>query len=344
MSEALHVIGQIAAYIAVLIVVYLLYMAIVPILSFSVYFQWWNKWSSGMGDPASCFDMLSLAYYEKFMLYYRLRTQLLPAESAFANPSWAILIKSIMFGGAIEYTTNSNAPSDGSYADFYYVYPKDLCISIVPAEAQDTAQISSVIGQDNFPSGSERGKWQDLILSWAGVDSNSDEWNDFLAGTGSKNYGELVSASTWSSSKNNFLFTKYQIPVDSPVVIAYVTNFAMYNGDTMYPALLQFLLGGGTGSGGWWGFCQAGGEFGGRGYAEISRQLWADEVVSQYSNPSAHSDGCGGASAIGTIALTAVTTGALALMAPVTGGASIALAAGLATAGGVAGAAQAGCF
>jgi len=334
MSKALHIAGKIAAYVAVIIVIYLLYMAVIPILSFSVYFEWWNKYKPSPA-PASCFDMLSLAYYEKFKLYYNIRTALQPAESAFADPSWAILIKSIMFGGAYGYTTNDKAPSDAK-ADCYYVFPKDLCVSIIPDAPQNPATLSG------FPDATDRVGWQNLMLKWGGVSDGIDnqDWKDFLGGASdAKPYNQIVLSDPWVNDINNFLWTKYNIPADSPMVIAYLTNFAEYNGDNMYPALLQFLLGGGTGSGGWWGFCQAGGSFGDRGYAEIARQIWADEVATMYNNPSSSTAGCGSTSGIASIATSAISMGGIGLM---TGNPFAA--AGLAVVGGVAGAAQQGCF
>lgn len=333
MSETLKIIGIISAYILVLLIVYLLYMAVIPVLNFSVYFEWWNKHKPKETVP-SCFDMLSLAYYEKFMLYYHLRTQLLPAESAFADGSWVTLIKTIMYGGAVDYTTNPDA-GDNSPNDYYYVFPKDLCVSVIPETMQsDTSK--------SWPKGSKRSEWQDIMLKWGGVSngtSNSD-WIKFLGGDQTKTYSDIVNATEWQNNIDNFLWTKYQIPADSPMVVAYLTNFATYNGDTMYPALLQFLLGGGTGAGGWWGFCQAGGNFGGRGYAEISRQIWADEVVGKFTNPSKAKPSCGSASTIGTIATSALTIGALGFM---TGGGALAVG-GLTVLGTGVGFLQSGCL
>ncbi|MBL4898202.1 MAG: hypothetical protein JKX76_01015 [Colwellia sp.] len=299
MTDALlkkSLIGNIIFYTCIVILIYLIYQMIVPILDYQVYFNWWNT-NKGDIDPQSTFDMISLAYYESFMLYYQIRTLLIPAQSSFQHTSWAILIKTIMTGGAIGIVEGGQ------------VTPKDLCVSIVPDVPVNTSELSA------YPT--TNSTWKPVIQKWAGI--SDDDLASVIAGTMA--YSDAINTNTWNnnnndSTNNNFFWVKYAIPVDSPVIIAYLTNLSSYNGDPLYPSLVQFLIGLGTGSGGWWGFCQVGGSFGDRGYAEISRQLWSDDIPSNFSDTTTVSNSCISAGNLSSAATSGISLGVMGAMIP----------------------------
>jgi len=84
----------------------------------------------------------------------------------------------------------------------------------------------------------------------------------------------------WTSTSDNFLYQKYGIFADSPIVIGFLTTWTDdENGQPLHGHLLFPLLGmAGASTAGWVGFTDAGDDFGGWGASEMFTQLYSKDV------------------------------------------------------------------
>ena len=281
--------------VGVLVLVYLVFKIFTPILEFKVYIDWWAQYG-GKKYPG-CIDMVSLAYWQNFPLYYYIRNLSQSSTKKFESSSWVYFITSLMFGGAI------GIVPDG------VVTPRAICESIIPeyppsVEGKKWPTAIFCPGKcDDDPWGC----WKCLISHWGGVTISEDP-------------KEFKFTAKWTEENpDNFFWNDYAMPIDSPMMEGFLTNWAEdVNGQPLYPDAILPLISkkAGIASSGWWGFLQ---QLGGNvTYNEIKRIVWADIVPGNFANPSARKN-CGSAASQASSMM---------------GGANMALAAGMLVGGG----------
>lgn len=244
------------------ILLYLIVNIFTPIIKFKPISDWWNQ--EDPDEKYRDFDLVSLAYWEYFPLYYYVRILTSSERYRFESNAWVYFLTSLIYGGGKDLVPGG------------WVTPKSICEAIVPIDWKPTN------GAD--PGTMSISDWKTMIGGWGITWSNSP-----------KKY--TYDANKWTQSKDNFLSGTWAIPGDSPIVKAFVTNWSTdENGDPIYPSAMEPLLGfkNGISSGGWYGFLQSGDGFKGMGVFEIKRQIWADSVPGQFGKagiPSSCSSG-----------------------------------------------------
>lgn len=238
----------------VIAVIVIAWLILYPILLYIDWYQWWNKY-----DPKRqyrCFSPVAISYYKNNAILYWIYNYLLtPGPNQFKYDWWVIFIGGIISGEAVEINTGGLCT------------PRTLCHSLVPDSPPYT--FFPGIGQRWPQSESE---WKPVIMSWLGfttVPTEASGWNP--------------NSTTWNV-RDNFLAT-WGIPPTSPAVIGFITGNSTFNGDKIWPGTLNPLLGlfssDGLNFGGWFGFLQQGGNFGGFELLEAQRAIWSTEPIPQ---------------------------------------------------------------
>ena len=292
------------------IVLILLYITISPLLLYKDWFQWWNKY-----DPKkkyNCMSIADIAYFQKNLILYKIKTLFDAGNKTFTHDWWIYFMTAFMYGGAV------GIVPDG------YVTPKSLCESIVP---------------DKYPSNLPGGfgnDWPITIDDWKTL---IKLWGNIQIDNVNQKYTSNVKA--WQSAPNNF-FNTWGIPVDSPIIIGFLTNWTTYNGEAIYADYLHPLLGiqDGLRAGGWMGFLQAGDNFGDRGLVEADRLIWSNDQPPQSIINGRDKNKCN----VGDVANNAINMGLAGFMAGGDSPASPFLALGFGLIGALTSAGSHGCF
>jgi len=248
----------------ILIIILIIWFFLYPILYFIPWYQWYRIHDPG--NNYSCFSIASIAYYEYNNIAYRLLNLLTPPTFQFKYDWWVLFISGIMAGEAVDIVANGICT------------PQTLCDSLIPYEYPLTV----------LPGTGRRWpitvpEWQNLILNWTGmsqVPSDPSGWQP--------------NVDTWQSAPDNFL-NAWGIPPNSPAVIGFVTNWSSFNGDVIFPNVLNPLLGikqGPVALGGWFGFLQQGDNFGTYGLDEANRVVWSTEIPVNIANSQSSTTGC----------------------------------------------------
>jgi hypothetical protein len=274
-------------YLIYLIVLYLFVQIFIPVLKFNTISNWWK-----LHDKDDLYskqlDMISLAYWENFPLYYYLRILTTSERFRFESDSWVYFITSLIYGGGKDLVPGGK------------VTPYNLVVSLVP-EGYKLSKTYGTIDRATDPKTFSIAIWRDLITQWGAIKINDK---------GTKTY--TFDLDTWKANPDNFLYHDWSIPIDSPIIKAFVTTWSTdEGGDPIYPSALEPLLGfkNGLSSGGWLGFLQAGSGFKDMGVFEIKRQVWAISVPPNFSKSSSPpKGGCGSASSIASMATEGIST------------------------------------
>lgn len=254
-------------YLIFFIVLYLIFSIFSPILKFKPIMNWWSQ-----EDPDNLykdFDLTSLAYWEYFPLYYYIRVLTSSERYRFESDSWVYFITSLIYGGGKDLVPGG------------WVTPRMICESIVPIDWKtgDGKDASSLSIND----------WKTQLTNWGNIKIDNTH----------KSY--TFDRDMWTKSTNNFLSNVWGIPVDSPIVKGFLTNWSTdESGDPLYPSAMEPLLGfkNGISSGGWYGFLQSGQGFKDMGVFEIKRLVWADSVPNQFNKSGQPTQQCSSASSI----------------------------------------------
>lgn len=282
------------AILEILFIIVIVWFFISPLLVFMPWYKWWRQY-----DPdhqSNCFSLSAIAYYKYNNIAYRLLNFITPPRNQFKHDWWVIFIAGIMVGEAIGIQSNGICT------------PKSLCVSLIPTDYP--TGILPGLGRQ-WPTNVDQ--WRNILLSWTGmgaIPSDPSGWNP--------------NEDTWNNNPDNFL-ARWGITPNSPAVIAFITNWGKYNGDTIFPSSLEPLLGisGAAGLlyGGWFGYLQQGDNFANYGLDEANRNIWSDEIPENIAKNQQDAASCSGASiaqgALGTgmggaFAGAAIITGPLA--------------------------------
>ena len=277
-----------------LLIFWLIWMAIAPLLSFQPWFSWWRSHDGGKYSKW-CFSFVKLSYWKYFKIYYSIGQFLSGADSSFKNPGQAQFIMMLLTSYAVDIVT------DG------HLTPKALCNSIIPdtliSGSYPSADTLNIIksciewNSNDWPDVSKTGKeqgiqmWQYIIASWGGAGTSSITWDkqNFKCNTGNTP-NTSGNFEAWVSAPDNFLYTWYGIKYDCLAIRAFLSEQAtLPNGNPLYKTTIEIMLGFVTASGwtpgGWWGMLRSltGSDW---DYGEYQRIFWEDEVPTIHTMPS----------------------------------------------------------
>jgi hypothetical protein len=235
------------------IIILIVVIYITPLIQFQSWYDWWNTYDPG--NKYKCFSLTMMAYYKYSYIAYESYKLVTPLPNQFTYDWWALFLSSIMAGEAFGIVPNGLCT------------PKTLCESLIPGDYP----INPLPPNNVRAWPTTENEWTNLLMAWLGFTSiplHEDDWKPDLK--------------KWSDP-DNFL-NKWGIPADSPAVIAFVTDWPVYKSDKIYPEVLVPLLGlqggiGGFSAGGWFGYLQAGQDFGGNGLVEANRMIWSSEPL-----------------------------------------------------------------
>lgn len=212
-----------------------------PLLDYKIYFDWWAQ---GDGNKyKGCVDLVSLAYYQEFKLYFYIRQLFISGMSSITSQAWVIFITSLIKGKA-----NTLVPGG-------ILTPKMICETLVPDIPMSNGR--------QWPA-TDSG-WRQLFKEWgvAPIDKGTDT---------------SYNARLWKNV-DNFLYQQFSIPGDSVLIKGYILGIDKdKNGVTLYKTALEPLLGtkADPASGGWWGFLQGVGDK--LSYNDIWNIVWAEDL------------------------------------------------------------------
>jgi hypothetical protein len=250
-----------------LLVFWLIWMAITPLINFNSYFKWFRK---GGGEKyKNCFRFSQLAYAHYFPLYFYIG-QLIHSENIDSHYQSQMLLWLI--------ATYSDQLGLGQP-----LTPKALCESIIPdgvmsdetRTAYNKIDTKDQLTTREWPPAEAKAQWQRIFFVWGagGVPSNCNNQTSPTStpdikwptcspvNKGGNPMGAVGDFNCWSKAPDNFLWQQWAIPPQSPMIISYQTGFANFCNTPIKPDqyTLAYLLGdrrqGGKGYGqyGWWG-------------------------------------------------------------------------------------------
>lgn len=267
----------------VILLIYLISKLFTPILAFKPYFDWWNR--LGGKQYHSCIDLVALAYWVHFPLYYYARILTTSETARFQSPGWAYFISNLLTGGA------QGVVPGGTLT------PRNICLTLVPETPPTDPDLHGVwptrVSGDN-DSGTDKTKWgwRRLMADWAAVSWPSSSGNPWTP-----------DEQAWAGNPDNFLAKNFAIPSSSPLVMGFVMNATSYNGVPLYPKAMEPLIGintGPIGAAGWWGFLQHGDNFGSWGLNEIQSYIWSENVPTNWSGGAGSASRCDPFGAVST--------------------------------------------
>ena len=293
-----------------------------PLLAYRSIFQWWSD-----NDPKGqykCLSLTNLAYFHSNTLLYEIISLFTPESSKFDYTWWIYFITAFIQG-------QGPGVVDGLCT------PKTLCGSLVPDSIPKNDYYTSAYNAKNKtgtaawptskggPNNNRREKpdtkpqdvttgddpgwgWLGAIMSWGNITYYPDAQSE-------KDI-YLFDMDEWFKHPDNFL-AQWGIPPNSGLVVGYITGRDVSPIDQQ-PVWggLEVLLGmrAGFAAGGWFGFLQVNGDFGGRGLEEANRIIWATQesrpVPKSVTDAQKKSKSCNGAN----IANGAIGMGALGAM------------------------------
>ena len=193
-------------YIFVMMIVFslLFYFFIVPILQFYDWIEWWNEITKLPGESYKCIDMIALAYNQNAAKWvYDLYSMNQTFRGSFTNVVEAEFLMNLLM-------TQSTLvrPKDGRLG------PRELCYSVIPTGRQF-----------NYPETIY--DWRVLVAKWVGIPEHEFER---LGAEGGMNAYVKAGANpkTWESenTEENFLFQTWGFTWNSPIIVAFITNWA----------------------------------------------------------------------------------------------------------------------
>lgn len=267
----------------ILFIIWIAFSVLNPVIQLKPWFQWFNDL-----DPQKkyrCFSVMDIANFKYNNLMYKITNLFKSDEVKFKYDFWVYFIWGIMTAQGLHIISNKGLCT-----------PKTLCSSLIPSD-YTSVNLPGGFGR-NWPVGKD--DWKKLIGLWASVPDvtklTQDTYDDVTKGG--------VNVKDWydqTKFPNNFL-ARWGISPMSPAIIGFITNWSDFRNDKIYPNTLDPLLGIkglGTPAGGWFGFLQAGDDFGGNGLLEANRTIWSDEpppMASDMINGQAGGKSCNAAS------------------------------------------------
>lgn len=298
-----------------IVVVVLLIQVLLPIVSYSKWFQWWrdNNTDNNTGIKYNCLPLTLMAFYNSNTLMYNIVKLFTLRQNQFDHDWYIYFINGIMESQAVGIVPGGLCT------------PRSLCESLVPytlfitmQEAQNynnsiqdinlKLQIPPLLGSgqgsnqkfkltvSKYPKlydvEAQGATWREVLIGWGAGDPLNKKYKYdsklWFGNSPSANRGaKTLEGQTWDGKKfpcwMNFL-AQWGIPGDAPVIKAYLSKEASDVQGALYQTLLNPLLGVKTSNlsrGGWLGYLREGGDFNGMGLAEANRLLYSQDADSR---------------------------------------------------------------
>lgn len=270
--------------ILLIVLLVILVLAIQPLIAFSVWFRWWREHDPD--NKYNCVSLVNLAYFHSNILLYDIINLFTTRNKKFDQKWWVYFITGMMMGQAVDIVPGGLCT------------PKTLCESLVPdtfplynyyesasdAKAgRSTSVWPTTMGVPNTNTRDDKGKmnavtsdtrgygWKEALMTWGDITYDPKQKDATLR--------YQYDTDKWFANPDNFL-GKWGIPPDSGAVVGFITGLSEspIDNETTWQASIPPLLGeiSGFSAGGWLGFLQVNGDFGGRGIAEANRILYAN--------------------------------------------------------------------
>jgi hypothetical protein len=246
---------KILLYLLFAILIYLAFELFLPLLKFQLYRSWWKK--NGGNKYKQIFSINLLAYHQNFLLYYYVLSLTGGGDMTMTNDQATFIFSMI---------TNYGKYNDEDINGF--LLPYNICENITvdidpPTTAEDWKDLFTTWG---YPNKDEYSGSVDELLQYLGKQENQDKW---------------------TKSKNNFLWQRYYIYPQSPLLVSFFSgSYSGLQQEKWDPNAFLVAVGispfrgGGTSSfpiGGWWGYCKY-------GVSTASFSNLTSYVYSTYSN------------------------------------------------------------
>lgn len=309
-----------------IVVVVILIQFLLPIVSFSKWFQWWRD--NNTDNKYNCLPLTLMAFYNSNTLMYNIVKLFTLQQNQFDHDWYIYFITGIMESQAVGIVPGGLCT------------PRSLCESLMPytliITENDVKSYNAKINPNlkiKIPKpllqGGEEGSNKKFKLTVSkypklyDVKGQGVSWREVLIGWGAEDPQNPTTypykATLWFSFNDtnpganrvtanfpcwmNFL-ARWGIPGNAPVITAYLSKKSADPQGALYQTLLNPLLGVKTSNlsrGGWLGYLREGGDFNGRGLSEANRLLYSQDQKPKFL-PSDKSRQCNPAAlATGTI-------------------------------------------
>ena len=279
----------------ILMIFWLIWMAITPLINFSSFFKWFRK--GGGSQYKNCFRFSQLAYYTYFPLYFYIGSYINKSETYIDSAAQAEMLLYLL-------SNYSDKLGMGNP-----LTPKALCESIIPDGLMSeetfkaynkyaTANKRTKLKSQEWPSAEDWTTWQIIFFLWgAGGIPNSCNNQDMA--TGKKSPPCLTDRSPvpasenqpskfpgnincWITASDNFLWQGYGIPAQSPLLIAFQSQSATVctTNLTPDPNAMRLLLGDQNAGAhdwsgyGWWGMIKNMGDTTSK-FDDLKNMIWS---------------------------------------------------------------------
>ncbi len=312
-----------------IVVVVILIQILLPIVSFSKWFQWWRD--NNTDNKYNCLPLSLMAFYNSNTLMYNIVKLFTLQQNQFDHDWYIYFITGIMESQAIGIVPGGLCT------------PRSLCESLQPdtlfITKNDADKYNLGIKRFSNPNlnikipggllGSNEGNnkfkltvskypklydvkvqgvsWREVLISWGAEDPlypdkykyDSNLWFSFNDDPPLPSRGAMTPNGTKWDGKNfpcwlNYL-ARWGIPGNAPVIKAYLSKKSADPQGALYQTLLNPLLGVKTSNlsgGGWLGYLREGGDFNGRGLSEANRLLYSEDQQKPKFLPSDKSQQC----------------------------------------------------
>lgn len=310
-----------------IVVVIILLQVLLPIVSYSKWFQWWRD--NNTDNKYNCLPLSLMAFYNSNTLMYNMVKLFTLRQNQFDHDWYIYFISGIMESQAVGIVPGGLCT------------PRSLCESLLPdtvsitmrevndynnAEAKQNLQIKIPTWLGSTEDGNKKFKltvpkwlydvktqgvtWREVLIGWGAAGTVDKKTNTYKQEIWFSAIGDDPQTSRLNNTAKfpcwmNFL-AKWGIPGDAPVITAYISGQSADDQGDLFKTLLNPLLGvksSNLSGGGWLGYLREGGDFNGRGLAEANRQLYSqDQKVKPKFLPPDKSQQCNPADlATGTI-------------------------------------------
>lgn len=295
------------------VVVVILIQFLLPIVSFSKWFQWWRD--NNTDNKYNCLPLTLMAFYNSNTLMYNIVKLFTLQQNQFDHDWYIYFITGIMESQAVGIVPGGlctpRSLCESLQPDTLFITTQDatnynttrdnnIKLQIPPpgpllGSGRDTNKFTLTVS--NYPELYDveyhEATWRDVLIGWGAedpLDSSTNQYDPerWFSANGekpmqSRGATTLDKKDTWNGANfpcwMNYL-ARWGIPGNAPVIKAYLSGKSADDQGALYKTLLNPLLGvksSNLSRGGWLGYLREGGDFQGRGLSEANRLLYSSD-------------------------------------------------------------------